>query len=60
MVITIKICTDNAAFEEAGGSEVARILRKLADNFDRDGFHVYEKLRDINGNVVGSTEYSEV
>lgn len=36
--ITITIETDNAAFEDYPASEVARILRKLADDIERDGF----------------------
>ena len=54
--ITITIDIDNAAFEEAGGSEVARILRELADQYDSEGFHIFETLRDANGNRVGKVE----
>lgn len=57
--IIITICTDNAAFEDTGGSEVARILRELADDYDNEGFHVYKKLRDINGNSVGNTTFKD-
>lgn len=54
----ISIAMDNAAFGEDGfdrGSELARILRDLADEFDGGGaatgtnYH----LRDLNGNTVG-------
>jgi hypothetical protein len=46
--------TDNAAFE-AGGDEIASILRKLADRVDS---HLYPGaaagiLHDTNGNDVG-------
>lgn len=54
MAFRINLDTDNAAFTE-DGSEVARLLRKVADDIDnggRDG-----SLRDINGNRVGSWEY---
>ena len=54
--IVIKIHTDNAAFEDGGGSEVARILRQLADQFDSDGFYAFTVIRDINGNKVGTTD----
>lgn len=54
--IHITIDIDNAAFEDAGGTEVARILRKLATQYEHDGFYVFEKLRDINGNTVGKAE----
>ncbi len=55
-MISIKIKTDNAAFFYSGGQEVARILRKLADNFDiRDLPQTMEinSIMDVNGNVVG-------
>lgn len=69
MRVTITIDTDNAAFEDSLGYEVARVLRKLADTFnahsallDVDGEHLHEldghKLRDINGNTVGSVKVS--
>jgi len=54
--IVITIETDNAAFEETGGSEVARILRALATRYEEEGFYIYETLRDINGNAVGAAE----
>ena len=54
--ITITIETGNAAFEEAGtGQEVARILRKLADQIEEwPGASAFKVgLRDVNGNRVG-------
>ena len=61
MTITITICTDNAAFEDDPESEVARILaayaRQLADGLTNLSFA--RKLRDINGNTVGSVEVKE-
>lgn len=54
--IRITIDTGNAAFEDFGGSEVARILRKLADRYDDEGLHVFAALHDVNGNKVGETE----
>lgn len=51
--IAININTDNAAFDEYG-SEIARILRVLADHLDgNDVFDRRHKLFDINGNHVG-------
>jgi hypothetical protein len=50
----ININGENDAF--AGGefqSEMARILRQLADDIERGKFYDGIKLRDINGNVVG-------
>ena len=58
----LKISTDNAAFEDDAGHEIARILRELADKMSASGFRVdtfendYNErgnLRDINGNTVG-------
>jgi hypothetical protein len=46
--------TDNAAFEEAPLTEVARILRALADRLDRmTGGYPYGTVSDVNGNVIG-------
>jgi hypothetical protein len=50
----IEIETDNAAFADHAPSEVARILRALADKLDychRLPAHV--PLHDLNGNKVG-------
>jgi hypothetical protein len=56
MNITITINTDNAAFENMAGIEVARILRKLADMIeDWPGANEFTYgCRDANGNKVGS------
>lgn len=53
MKINITIDTDNHAFEGNNrGAEVARILRKIADEYE-DGAWVSESIQDINGNNVG-------
>jgi hypothetical protein len=46
-----EINSSNAAFTDDPHSELARILRELADKIERgdDG----GKLRDVNGNSVG-------
>lgn len=49
-MFTLKIKTDNAAFEDAE-AEVARILAEVAHNL-RVGI-VRDSLHDINGNKVG-------
>ena len=50
--VIIEIDTTNAAFEGYDGHlEVARILRKLADDLENEVGG--EILRDINGNRVG-------
>jgi hypothetical protein len=58
---TITIDMDNAAFEDAPGSELARILRRLAKAVDGHDFDPRDsgKLYDINGNTVGSFTVSE-
>ena len=57
--VDINIDTGNAVFEEAGtGREVARILRRLADQIeDWPGSSAFKiNLRDANGNRVGFCE----
>lgn len=54
--IHIKIEIGNAAFEDVGGAEVARILRELANSYDEDGMEASYSLRDINGNAVGTAK----
>jgi hypothetical protein len=61
MTLTITIKMDNAAFSEDNGAEVARILAKFAREVES---HTLEpddsyKLRDINGNTVGTVSVSE-
>lgn len=49
----IEIDTGNDAFE-CISEEIARILRRLIDRIeDEEGFDF--TLRDLNGNIVGST-----
>ncbi len=58
-MFTLTISTDNAAFEDGAGPELARILAEFADDLpdvlphERDG-----KLRDANGNTVGTWSLS--
>lgn len=53
----IHLSTRGSAFTDNEASEVARILRELADNIE--GFHLglahgeITRLKDINGNRVG-------
>lgn len=56
--ITIRIETGNAAFEETPATEIARILRKLAADFENHGLPS-PVLRDLNGNACGSLEIAE-
>ncbi len=51
----LTINTDNEAFEDAAGtSEVARILRKIADKLDN--MADAGRCIDYNGNIVGTWE----
>lgn len=61
MDITIEISTDNAAFEDCAGSELARILRKVANEVDDwpGANSLSIGLRDINGNKVGTFSATE-
>lgn len=58
MIFKLHIHTDNAAFEDNKGPELARILRELAYKMEKDGpSWCYQNLKDINGNIVG--KYAE-
>ena len=54
----LTIETDNAAFDDDAGPEIARILRELADRMET-GLTIPNsvRLRDYNGNKVGVAEY---
>ena len=53
----LDIKTENAAFEDDQcGVEIARILREIADKFDR-GEPSAGTVRDVNGNRVGKYRY---
>lgn len=56
LVITIEM--DNAAFEDANGFEVARILTKLAREVKDHQLETNDTygLMDDNGNTVGKAE----
>lgn len=52
----LEIDTGNAAFDDdngGAGAEIARILRKLADRVESDGY-MSGTVSDINGNRVGT------
>lgn len=56
--ININIQTVNAAFDgENLNYELARILRKLADQIEDNNMPYY--LKDINGNSVGIVEIED-
>lgn len=47
--------TDNAAFDDLPGHEIARILRDAATWFDHNhsGLFIDRPIRDANGNRIG-------
>lgn len=53
MTITVKIKTDNAAFEEDKHGEINRILMDWIAEDDNLRW-VHRSLHDTNGNTVGS------
>lgn len=61
--VAIFIKCGNAAFEEAPGVEVSRILEELADRLVQEGVELNDiagLLRDINGNAVGEVKVFEI
>lgn len=51
---------DNAAFEDAPGEEIARILREAADRIESGDLPGgFTNLRDMNGNAVGAYRLRE-
>ena len=56
MKYIIEIFCDNEAFTNQPGTEIARILRELADKCEESGIPVYSTLIDINGNKVGKAD----
>jgi len=59
MTITIKLKTDNAAFEgDSRDLEIARLIWGVAHRFERgavaSGVREARPLKDRNGNTVGS------
>ena len=56
--ITIVIETGNAAFGDAPASELASVLRAMADRIEAAGLPPAPK--DSNGNVVGSVTVEQI
>ena len=58
--IEVHIDTDNDAFAGKNGHhEVARIFSYLAERFTAGDVPNGMRLRDVNGNRVGSVEYDD-
>lgn len=63
--ISIDMANDAFVTEEGGdhdphvaGHEVARLLRRMAEGFEKDGIHsgYRKRLLDINGGTIGAVE----
>lgn len=58
----LAIRTDNAAFNDGVGVELARILREIAADLEKGNRRTFsgrfEVIRDINGNTVGHLRFS--
>lgn len=55
-MIRIEIATENDAFANHLGAEIARILREFSDFIEtavNDPGFIRRSLRDVNGNTVG-------
>lgn len=62
-IFKLTIRTDNVAFTDAGGSELARILRRIADDVQDFTLPLEVNIKtqsmlDINGNRVGGWSWS--
>jgi len=55
---TIIIETSGAAFDDAPASEIARILRAMANRIEETG--LLPVPRDLNGNKCGSVSFQEI
>lgn len=59
MTLQVTILANNAAFDEALGRELARILRFAADAIEpNEGTKRSFALHDLNGNRVGQVDLS--
>jgi len=60
MIFRVEINCDNAAFDDYGHDEIARILNGLGKRIaGEEELPVFIKLLDINGNNVGQATFSE-
>jgi hypothetical protein len=58
-MMKLHVDTGNAAFDDYPATELARILRELAEALEHGDIRHYRRLYDINGNAVGECEISE-
>lgn len=55
-MLRIEFETDNDAFEDSLTSEVARILREIANKIENGDDLGGGSVKDVNGNTIGSWE----
>lgn len=59
-MFTLKINTDNAAFEDDATHEIKRILEEVAMDLELATNHGCSgNIRDVNGNTVGEWKYTK-
>jgi hypothetical protein len=56
-MLQIHFKTDNAAFDDMPGLEIARILRALADKLESATSAANGPIHDVNGNRVGAYSF---
>lgn len=59
MKIQIEITMDNAAFGDQPEDELSRILANMAERYRFNNVYAFDKIYDINGNVVGKAVVTE-
>lgn len=56
-MVELTIDTDTDAFSEAPGIEIARVLRKVADEIENGC--TLGRIADVNGNAIGLYEVTD-
>ncbi len=56
MKLKIEIDLSNDAFQTHEPTELVRILREIANEFEAAGTYRFKKAYDINGNPVGKVQ----
>jgi hypothetical protein len=55
----LQISCDSAAFDHGMMTEIARILRDVAERVEsHEDCGAFIKVRDINGNIIGSCDFA--
>lgn len=53
-MFNLEIATDNDAFADGAGTEIARLLRELANKIEDHSTSATGTMRDYNGTTVAS------